>query len=113
MNQQEIVKGVATMAGLTLKSAKGAVQAIVDIVASALVKGTRVRTGLGTFSISKRSARKGRNPKTGAAIKIAASKSVRFKASKTVKDLVNKRATAGKTRGRRGGARARKGARRG
>jgi len=111
VNQQEIVKGVADKVGLSLKNAKGAVQTVVELVAGALVKGTSVRTGLGTFSISKRGARKGRNPKTGVAIKIAASKGVRFKASKSVKDMVNKRTTA-KTGGRRGGARARKGGRR-
>ncbi len=82
MNQQDIVKTVAETTGLSLKHAKGAVQSMVDAVVTTLTKGTNVRTGLGTFSISKRGARKGRNPKTGEAIKIAASKGVRFKASK-------------------------------
>jgi DNA-binding protein HU-beta len=101
VNQQDIVKGVAKNIGLSLKSAKDAVRTVVEMIADALVKGASVRTGLGTFAVSKRGARKGRNPKTGAAIKIAASKSVRFKASRSVKDLVNKRANA-KPSGKRG-----------
>lgn len=109
MNQQDIIKGVAKKIGLSLKNAKGAVQTVVEMIASSLVKGTSVRTGLGTFTVSKRGARKGRNPKTGAAIRIAASKGVRFKASRSVKDMVNKRAPAKKS-GRKG--RARKGGRR-
>ena len=107
MNQLDIIKSVANKTGLSLKHAKGAVQAVVDIVQAALVKGANVRTGLGTFAISKRGARKGRNPKTGEAIKIAASKAVRFKASKSLKDRVNKRMPTKKPRAQRAAAAAR------
>ncbi|MSO71838.1 MAG: HU family DNA-binding protein [Alphaproteobacteria bacterium] len=93
MNQQDIIKGIAKKIGLSQKHAKSAVQTVVEMIAGALVKGTSVRWGLGTFTVSKRNARKGRNPKTGAAIKIGPSKGVRFKASRSVKDLVNKRPT--------------------
>ncbi len=102
MNQKDLILSVADQSGLSAKDATAAVRAVTDSIAAALAKGTSVRTGLGTFSISKRAARKGRNPATGEAIRIAASKTVRFKAAKAVKDKVNKRraAPAAKTKAR-------------
>lgn len=94
MNQKELIQSVADKAGLSAKDATAAVRALTESIAAALAKGISVRTTLGTFAVSKRAARKGRNPATGEAIRIAASKSVRFKAAQAVKDRVNKRRKA-------------------
>ena len=94
MNQKELILSVAKKSGLSAKDATEAVRALTESISTALAKGISVRTTLGTFSISKRAARKGRNPATGEAIRIAASKSVRFKAAQSVKDRVNKRRKA-------------------
>lgn len=91
MNQTELIAVVAKKTSFSAKDAKSAVQAVLAAVEDALAKGKNVRTTLGSFSIGKRGARKGRNPKTGEAIQIKASKTIRFKASKTVKDKLNKR----------------------
>ena len=67
-------------------------KSFIAIVSKELSKGRPVQlVGFGTFDVAKRAARKGRNPQTGEEIKIAASKSVKFKAGKALKDLVNKR----------------------
>ena len=69
-----------------------AFDAVIDCIADYLKKGDRVQIGgFGSFSVSERAARKGRNPATGASITIAASKNVRFKAASTLKDAVNKK----------------------
>ncbi len=94
MNQKELILSVAKKSGLSAKDATEAVRALTESISAALAKGTSVRTTLGTFSVSKRAARKGRNPATGESIRIAASKSVRFKAAQSVKDQVNKRRKA-------------------
>ncbi|MDA0231283.1 MAG: HU family DNA-binding protein [Proteobacteria bacterium] len=91
MNQGELIEAVVKSSGMTKSDASKAVKTALDEMGKALKKGTSVRTTLGTFSVYKRGARKGRNPATGEAIKISASKGVRFKASKTLKDRVNKR----------------------
>lgn len=91
MNQAELIAQVAKKNKLSARQAKDAVQAVLGALESALVKGQPVRTTLGTFSISKRAARMGRNPQTGAPVQIKASKGVRFKASRTVKVALNKR----------------------
>ena len=90
MNKAELIDAIASKAGLTKIDAKKALEAYVDATSKALKKGDRVAlVGFGSFSVSKRAARTGRNPQTGKAIKIAAKKVVRFKAgadlSKTVK----------------------------
>ena len=90
MNKAELVDAIASKAGLTKIDAKKALEAYIDATSKALKKGDRVAlVGFGSFSVSKRAARTGRNPQTGKAIKIAAKKVVRFKAgadlSKTVK----------------------------
>ena len=91
VNQGELIEAVIKNSGLSKRDASAAVKAALEEVGKALKKGNAVRTTLGTFSIYKRGARKGRNPATGESIKIKASKGVRFKASKTLKDKVNRR----------------------
>jgi len=91
VNQGELIEAVIKKSGLSKSDASAAVKAALEEVGKVLKKGDSVRTTLGTFSVYKRGARKGRNPATGDAIKIKASKGVRFKASKTLKDKVNRR----------------------
>jgi DNA-binding protein HU-beta len=87
----DIVDGVADkVEGLTKKQAAEAFDAVFDGVVRQLRKGERVQVpGFGSFAVSKRAARQGRNPKTGETIKIKASKSVRFKVGKELKDKLN------------------------
>lgn len=87
----DIVDGVAErVEGLTKKQAAEAFDAVFEGIVRQLRKGERVQVpGFGSFAISKRAARQGRNPKTGETIKIKASKSVRFKVGKELKDKVN------------------------
>ncbi len=81
-----LIEQIATKSGLPKSQVKAILGMFVESTAKHLKKGTKVRvSGLGTFSKSARSARKGRNPSTGEAIKIKASKSVRFKPSTTLK----------------------------
>lgn len=90
MNKTELVAAVAEQAGLSKKDAEAAVKAFTEVVSDELKKGGKVQlVGFGTFEVSGRAAREGRNPKTGEAMKIAASKSPKFKAGKALKDLVN------------------------
>ena len=91
MNKAELVGKVAEKAGLTKKDAEKAVNAFVASVQEALVKKDKVQLiGFGTFEVKERAARTGRNPQTGEAIKIAASKAPVFKVGKALKDAVNK-----------------------
>jgi len=80
MNKAQLIDAVAAKAGLTKVDAKKAIDAFIGVTAGALKKGDRLAlVGFGSFSVTKRSARTGRNPRTGATIKIAAKKVVRFK----------------------------------
>lgn len=92
MNKAELVNAVANKTGFTKKDAEVAINAFLDTVESALVKGEKVQLiGFGTFETRKRKAREGRNPrKPEETIKIAASKAPVFKAGKALKDAVNK-----------------------
>lgn len=91
MNKTELIAAVAEKAALSKKDAEKALNAVVDTVKAALADGDKVQlVGFGTFEVRKRSARTGKNPRTGAAIKIAASKVPAFKAGKALKDTVNK-----------------------
>ena len=91
MNKQEFIAAVAKKAGLTKVDTTKVVDAFVEVVATALKKGGDVRlTNFGTFAVSKRAATTGRNPRTGAKIKIPASKQPRFRAGKGLKTAVNK-----------------------
>ena len=91
MNKSELIDAMAKSAGLTKKDTEAALKAFVENVSIALEKGDDVSLiGFGTFSVGVRGERKGRNPKTGETITIAASKSPKFMAGKALKDKVNK-----------------------
>ena len=82
---------MADQAELTKKDAETALKAFTDVVEAELKKGGKVQlVGFGTFEVSKRSARVGRNPQSGKPMKIAASKAPKFKAGKALKDSLNK-----------------------
>lgn len=90
MNKNDLVAAVAGQSSLSKADAAKAVDAVFDCIADELKKGGDVRlVGFGTFSVAKRAASMGRNPRTGEAIKIAASKQPKFKAGKGLKDAVN------------------------
>ena len=89
MTKTELIAAVAETAGLSKKDAGAAVEGVFGAIEGALVKGDKVQlVGFGTFEVKSRSARKGRNPKTGEEITIAASKLPSFKAGKGLKDAV-------------------------
>lgn len=88
MNKAELINAIAANAGLTKVDSKKALDAFVKAVSAALKKGDKVAlVGFGSFSVSKRSARTGRNPRTGATLKIAAKKVVKFKAGSELSKL--------------------------
>ena len=90
MNKTELVAAMAEQTGLSKKDAEAALKAFTDVVEEELKKGEKVQlVGFGTFEVSERAAREGRNPQTGATMKIAASKAPKFKAGKALKDMVN------------------------
>ena len=90
MNQSELIEKVAQATELGQAEAGQAVKAVVNAILDALSAGEAVRvSGLGTFDVAARAARRGRNPRTGETIAIAASKAVRFHAGKAVKDALN------------------------
>jgi DNA-binding protein HU-beta len=83
MNKAELIAKIADDAGITKTQANTVVDSFVDAVTKTLKKGDKVTlVGFGTFSVSKRAARNGRNPQTGAVIKIKAKKVAKFKAGK-------------------------------
>lgn len=90
MKKVELVEAVAEEAGLTKADATRAIDATFKAITDALVKGDKVPlVGFGTFAVSERAAREGRNPRTGATVQIAARKAVTFKAGSALKDSVN------------------------
>ena len=89
-NKADLIDTIADAADLSKSQAGAALDALLGDITGALSKGERVAiAGFGTFQISERAARQGRNPQTGATIQIAASKNVRFKAGKQLKYAVN------------------------
>lgn len=89
MNKIELITAMAEKAEISKKDAEKALTAFTNVVADTLVDGGKVAiTGFGTFEVVKRAERQGRNPATGEAITIAASKSPKFKAGKALKDAV-------------------------
>ena len=91
MKKVELVEAVAEETGLTKADATRAIDATFKVITNALANGDKVPlVGFGTFDVSKRAAREGRNPQTGATIQIAASKNVGFKAGNALKEAVNK-----------------------
>jgi len=90
MNKQDLISSVADQSGLTKADASKAVEAVFDAITDALKEGSEVRlVGFGTFSVSKRKASTGRNPRTGETMAIKASSQPKFKAGKGLKDAVN------------------------
>ncbi len=90
MNKAELVAAMAEQAGLSKKDAEAALKAFTDVVSDELKNGGKVQlVGFGTFEVSERAAREGRNPQTGEAMTIAASKTPKFKAGKALKDSIN------------------------
>ena len=90
MNKAELVAAMAEKTELSKKDAEAAVKAFTDVVAEALKAGDKIQlVGFGTFEVSERAAREGRNPRTGETMTIEASKTPKFKAGKALKDLVN------------------------
>jgi len=90
MNKSELIDAMAADAGITKAAAKAALESLTDNVTKSLKKGNKVAlVGWGTWAISKRKARTGRNPKTGDAIKIKAKNVVRFKAGSKFDSAVN------------------------
>ena len=97
MNKSELVAALAAKAELSKKDAEKALNAFVEAINESLVKGEKVQLiGFGTFEVKNRPARTARNPRTGAEIKIAASKAPAFKAGKALKDKVNTKKKAKK-----------------
>lgn len=90
MNRTELVAAMAEQTNLSKKDAEAALKAFIDVVSEELKKGEKVQlVGFGTFEVSERAAREGRNPQTGETMEIKASKTPKFKAGKALKDMMN------------------------
>ena len=90
MNKTELVAAMAEQAQISKKDAEAALKAFTDVVANELKASGKVQlVGFGTFEVSERAAREGRNPQTGETMTIAASKAPKFKAGQALKDLIN------------------------
>lgn len=90
MNKTELVAAVAEQADISKKDAEKVLKAFVDVVTEEMKKGEKVQlVGFGTFEVSERAAREGRNPQTGKTMKIEACKAPKFQAGKALKDAVN------------------------
>lgn len=91
MNKTELIAAVAEKADLSKKDADAAVAAVIDAVTEALQKGEKIQlVGFGTFEVRARAEKQGRNPRTGEAMTVPASKVPAFKAGKALKDAVAK-----------------------
>lgn len=90
MNKTELITAIAESADISKKDYEKALKAFVDVVTEELKKGEKVQlVGFGTFEVSERAAREGRNPQTGKTMKIEACKAPKFKAGKALKDAIN------------------------
>lgn len=90
MNKNDLISAVAESSGLSRNDAVKAVEGVFEAISGALKGGDEVRlVGFGTFSVAKRKASTGRNPRTGEAMEIKASVQPKFKAGKSLKDAVN------------------------
>ena len=90
MNKTELVAAMAEQTNLSKKDAEAALKAFIDVVSEELKKGEKVQlVGFGTFEVSERAAREGKNPQTGETMEIKASKTPKFKAGKALKDMMN------------------------
>lgn len=91
MNKGELVNAISVKTGATKKDTEETLNALLDSIKDALVKGEKVQlVGFGSFETKLRAARKGKNPQTGAEMKIPACKAPSFKVGKALKDIVNK-----------------------
>jgi len=89
MNKQELINEISKKTGLTKKDSSAALDAFIEAVKASLKKGSDVRlVGFGTFTVKKRKAKKGRNPRTGEEIKIPAKKVPAFRPASELKKLV-------------------------
>ena len=90
MNKDDLIAAVANDAGLTKSDAARVVDSVFETIASTLSSKDEVRvTGFGTFAVTRRAARDGRNPRTGEKIRIPASNQAKFKAGKALKEAIN------------------------
>ena len=90
MNKNELVTSMAEKTGMKKTEVEKVLKAFTDTVAEELKKGEKIQlVGFGTFEVSERSAREGRNPRTGETMTIAATKAPKFKAGKALKDAIN------------------------
>ncbi len=90
MKKQELIAAMAEKSGLTKKDTEAALKAFTEVITEELQKGEKVQiVGFGTFEVSERGEREGRNPYTGEAMKIEASRRPKFKAGKALKDSLN------------------------
>ena len=90
MNKTELIAAVAEKAEISKKDSEKALKAFIDVVTEQLKAGDKVQVvGFGTFEVSERAAREGRNPQTGETLKIEACKAPKFKAGKALKDAIN------------------------
>ena len=90
MNKTELIAAIAEQAEISKKDSEKALKAFIDVITDQLKKGDKVQlVGFGTFEVSERAAREGRNPQTGKTMKIAACKAPKFKAGKALKDAIN------------------------
>lgn len=90
MNKQELIAAIAEKAEMEKDDAKKALNAFIEVVGDELKKGEKIQIiGFGTFEVSERTAREGRNPQTGETMEIKASRNPKFKAGKALKDSLN------------------------
>ncbi len=90
MNKTELITAIAEKAEISKKDSEKALKAFIDVVTEQLKNDEKVQlVGFGTFEVSKRAAREGRNPQTGKTMKIEACKAPKFKAGKALKDAIN------------------------
>ena len=90
MNKTELVAAMAKDTNLSKKDVEAVLKSFIDVVTDELKKGEKIQlVGFGTFEVSTRAAREGRNPQTGKEMKIKASKAPKFKAGKALKDMIN------------------------
>lgn len=90
MNKAELVAAIADKTELSKKDSEKALKAFIDVVTEELTKGEKIQlVGFGTFEVTERAAREGRNPQSGEVMSIPASKAPKFKAGKALKDIIN------------------------
>ena len=90
MNKTELIAAVAEKAEISKKDSEKALKAFIDVVTDELKNGEKIQlVGFGTFEVSERAAREGRNPQTGKTMKVEACKAPKFKAGKALKDAIN------------------------